>query len=123
LLNSEIQLNEKKNNTNHKIAISSCSSIKQEHLLLRYNMENENYEIKALALVCLNGKNLTEDQGFTALKPMDQLHFLCSKCYMPHLFYVVLPTSPQDMPDQIAAKTVDPGEKTAQTPMNKDTLM
>jgi len=66
-------------------------------LLLQYNVVRELFEILALKPVCVNGKSIAESSGFVAIQPNDQIHFLCSSCYMPHLFYVLLPTPSAQM--------------------------
>ena len=58
---------------------------------MQYNICKESFDILALKPVSVNGKTISESDGFFSLKAMDQIHFMCSDCYMPHLFYVILP--------------------------------
>jgi hypothetical protein len=54
-----------------KIAVTSCRSLKKEHLILQYNVEKESFEVKALHPVAINGKTVTVEDGFVELLAMD----------------------------------------------------
>ena len=54
-----------------KIALTSCKSLKKEHLILQYNVEKESFELKALHPVSINGKTVTIEDGFVELQAMD----------------------------------------------------
>ena len=80
------------NEITKNLCISTCPSIKRFHCALRYNFDSELFELMALNPLTINDRILTKEQGFIVIKPMDKIHFECFKCYLPHLFYFMLPT-------------------------------
>ena len=63
--------------------------------MLRYNFEGECFEVMALATVIINGTSIDKTHGFTQVNALDQIMFPCEKCYMPHVFFLVMPTADQ----------------------------
>ena len=45
----------RENSVTHKLVLSSCKSLAKEHMLLRYNFEDEIFEALALAPLLING--------------------------------------------------------------------
>ena len=62
---------------------------------MRYNFEGECFEVMALATVIINGASVEKSQGFIKVNALDQLNFPGEKCYMPHVFFLVMPTAEQ----------------------------
>lgn len=60
-------------------------------MLLRYDFASERFEALALAPVSLNGTLIDHRRGFLTVRALDQIEFPCNRCYMPHVFYIVLP--------------------------------
>ena len=38
----------------------------------------------------VNGVVITGEDGYREVKAMDSINFNCDRCYVPHLFYVLL---------------------------------
>lgn len=87
------------NDVTMKLCISTCGSISKSHLILRYDIDREIFEFQPLSSLNLNDTTVMPNQEFIPLNPMDKLHFFCDKCYLPHLFYFIVPTK-----DQMALK-------------------
>ena len=83
------------NDVTKKLCLSTCKSIARSHLILRYDIEREIFEFQPLASLTLNDATVLPQEGFLTLNPMDKLHFFCDKCYLPHLYYFVIPTKDQ----------------------------
>eukprot|EP00347_Sterkiella_histriomuscorum_P020477 403337650 len=73
----------KNDEVKYKLHLSSCSSI--------YNVDREIYEMMALKPFSLNDKELFIEDGYTQVNSMDKVYIPCNKCYIPHLFYFILP--------------------------------
>ncbi|CDW90426.1 transforming growth factor beta regulator 1 [Stylonychia lemnae] len=63
----------------------------RNHLILRYNIDKEFYEIMALKMMQINDKEISMLDGFIQVNSMDKVYIPCNKCYMPHLYYFILP--------------------------------
>jgi len=66
-------------------------------MALRYNFDRESYELLALKPLLLNDKELTAEHGFTVINALDKIYIPCNKCYIPHLFYFVMPVKEQPL--------------------------
>jgi len=64
---------------------------------LRYNKEQEEYEIKALYPLYINQARKDVTNGYTALHGFDCIYFDCAKCSAtPHAYYFILPAVPKE---------------------------
>ena len=63
----------------------------RNHCIIRYNVEKELFEIMALEVMQLNDREINQSNGFQTVIQTDKLYFYCSKCYIPHLYYFILP--------------------------------
>ena len=64
-------------------------------MVVRYNFVDEVFEALAIHPVGLNAKTIDRDDGFVKLNQLDQIQFFSSSSYMPHLYYVNMPTREQ----------------------------
>ena len=64
-------------------------------MIVRYDFEEEVFEALAIQPVGLNAQTIDRSDGFVILNQLDQIQFFCSSCYMPHLYYVNMPTREQ----------------------------
>ena len=85
----------KANFVTHKLVLADCKEIAKEHLVVRYDFTEEVFEVLAIHPVSLSGRTISRDDGFVQLNHLDQIQFFCSSCYMPHLYYVNMPTKEQ----------------------------
>lgn len=95
----KVYLAVKQNHVSHKLVLTAqkgCKSISKEHLILRYDFEDEQFQLLALCPLSLNNTTIDITSGFVPIKALDQVHFFCDDCYLPHLFYVVFPSSVND---------------------------
>ena len=64
---------------------------------MRYNKEQEEYEIKALYPLYINQARKDVTNGYTALHGFDCIYFDCAKCSAtPHAYYFILPAVPKE---------------------------
>jgi len=61
---------------------------------------SEQYEIKALLPVTINGTITTIEDSYKTLSPLSTIHFTCAHHHTPHLFYTLLPP-PSEKPFQM----------------------
>ena len=87
--------------------ISTCKSIAREHIILRYNVDAEHFEALFLQPTGLNNTTADVTKGFLKIGRLDQIHFFCASCYMPHLYYIVLPQEDPSVQNQLALQTKD----------------
>ena len=60
-------------------------------------MDKEIYEVLALKPFSLNDQTITTEMGYVQINAMDKVHFYCAKCYLPHLYYFLLPTKERSL--------------------------
>jgi len=54
-------------------------------------VDAEHFEALFLQPTGLNNTTADVTKGFLKIGRLDQIHFFCASCYMPHLYYIVLP--------------------------------
>lgn len=67
------------------------------HAILRYNKEQEDYEIKALYPLYINRARKDSNDGYTPLHAFDCIYFDCARCPgTPHAYHFILPSIPKE---------------------------
>jgi hypothetical protein len=64
-------------------------------LILKYNTDDRRFEVLALVPTGLNSQTISIADGFQPLKATDKLNFFCTRCEMPHVYFVVFPSEDQ----------------------------